>query len=74
MGKTLDDKVFAIDPFMERSIKCERALEAVRIPNKETYRDLQTKAKQSTITSFFTRVDSTTPTKPTTSSASTSSR
>ncbi|XP_064421091.1 tigger transposable element-derived protein 1-like [Latimeria chalumnae] len=60
MGKALADKVFEIDPFMERSIKFKRALEAAMMPYKESYRDLQNKAKQSTITSFFNRDNSTT--------------
>uniref|UniRef100_UPI00358E44AC tigger transposable element-derived protein 1-like n=1 Tax=Myxine glutinosa TaxID=7769 RepID=UPI00358E44AC len=60
MGKTLADKVFAIDPSMERSRKFKRALEAAMMPYKDTYKDMKTKAKQTIIASFFTTAESTT--------------
>ena len=69
MNKALADRVIAIDPFMERSIKCKRALQAAMLPYNETYWDMQTKANQSTGTSFLIRVDSIT-TATTTSTSS----
>ena len=55
MSKALADRVFVIDPFMKRSRKCQRVLEAAMLPDEETYRDLQAKTKQSITTTFFSQ-------------------
>uniref|UniRef100_UPI00358E3E0E tigger transposable element-derived protein 1-like n=1 Tax=Myxine glutinosa TaxID=7769 RepID=UPI00358E3E0E len=52
LAKALSDRVFEVEPFMERSIKFKRELESMIIPYREVYKDLQKKAKLSQIPSF----------------------
>jgi hypothetical protein len=49
------DHFFQVDHFMKKCLKLECDMEAVMAQNKELYMDMQKKAKQPKITSFFTK-------------------
>uniref|UniRef100_UPI0035902DA6 tigger transposable element-derived protein 1-like n=1 Tax=Myxine glutinosa TaxID=7769 RepID=UPI0035902DA6 len=57
MADDLVDHLFEVDHFMERCLKLKREMDTVMAPSKEVYKDMQTKAKQMKITSFFTKPD-----------------
>ncbi|XP_053145989.1 tigger transposable element-derived protein 1-like [Hemicordylus capensis] len=59
LGTALSDKVFELDPLMERSINFKRQLEAALQPYKGTYRAMQNRARQASIRAYFSKAAST---------------
>jgi hypothetical protein len=55
MAHDLLDHFFQVGHFMERCLKFKREMEAVMAPYKDVYKDMQNKAMQPKITSFFTK-------------------
>jgi hypothetical protein len=55
MADDLVDHFFEVERFMERCVKFKLEMEAVMAPCKDVCMDMQKKAKQRNITSFFTK-------------------
>jgi hypothetical protein len=55
MSEDFVDNFFEVHHFMERCLEFKRQMEAVMAPYTEVYEDMQRKAKQPKITSFFTK-------------------
>jgi hypothetical protein len=53
LSRQLSDKVFELDPNMERSIRFKGEIDHLLAPYKEIYKELEKKKKQTSIKSYF---------------------